>query len=142
MKDRKLISMVDFLIKQDVDFDLNAIDQLEEIKVRYNRNYRYAKFFQQELKLGDFIPCDKDGKPLEKPHLTIYSVIELKEYQQAKERVIFEGLNYKEMKDYYVVYNEKLNGEIWYSWNKSKTIEDLMDRELTLTESKAKQLGL
>lgn len=57
--------------------------------------FNYANFLSRQPKLGDFIPCGKDGFPLEKPkeHLenrTLYYQ-ELEAYQKALDKVLFKG---------------------------------------------------
>lgn len=59
---------------------------------------RYAKFLKLYLKLWMFVPCDEDGNVLEEPHREDYDMyddtvflIDMKKYQQAKERCLFDG---------------------------------------------------
>lgn len=63
----KLVRMTDFILES---------DDLQGIK-------KYAEFLRQPLTLGMFVPCDRDGKPLE----------EIK-WIKAKQEVLFEGFEW------------------------------------------------
>lgn len=130
----KLISMTDFVLTKDSTYI-----------------FKYANFLKQPLELWMFIPCNDNGVVLEEPK-TDFKYLkgsvgydEVKEYNQAKERVLFEGFTFKEIKTsyehYYIVNNDKIT---WLSWNKSKTVENLLDynQEIKLTPTAIKQLGL
>lgn len=63
---------------------------------------KLAKLLKSKPKLGDFIPCDEDGNPLEEPkpigtveidegYEVIYHFDELKAYQEAERRVLWVG---------------------------------------------------
>lgn len=87
------------------------VEFIEEIEnyVHESRNYKRGcelmferkDFFKETPKLGDFIPTNKKGEVLEEPELTmrqgdgqVYYDAEEEdfiEYQQAQERVKFEG---------------------------------------------------
>lgn len=156
----KLISMTDFVLGTEGIFDkYEPLCLGEDVKNRYKSITNYAKFLKQPLTLGMFIPCDEDGKPLERPFNPRYlepqedlsqedaDFIYEKwgEYQKAKEKVLFEGINAIKATrrgGYHVV---RVNDHtIWLSWNKSKNIEDLLkhDIDLTLTPNAIKQIGL
>ncbi len=117
--------------------------------VRESQNFRrgidllieHSDLIETPLKLGQFIPCDKEGNVLEKPQkydlfksvdrlFHIETIQICKQYQEALDSVIFEGFEIEEMKDYYIIQKDGIN--IWLSWNKSKTIEDLVDLNLTI----------
>lgn len=107
------------------------------------RTYNYAKFLKQPLKLEMFIPCDEYDVPLDEPNYYGKSIETFREqlnyFNEAKERVLFEGfevlhrdkvritiqknffqLDYNTMKECFENYN---------------FIEDLVNRDLTLTKS-------
>lgn len=150
----KLISMTDYVIKkvnENRPCDRGAI--LQEIS-------DYAKFIKQPLTLGMFIPCDDEGNVLnemysEKENTKNKTFTQLSnEYQQAKERVIFEGFNFLGvLNDCY--YEIELNNDFWVIFENDKvkinddgneffvyTIEDLIELEFKITETTAKKLGL
>lgn len=109
MKERQLIEMVDYI--EWIKFQPASKDYLEQgyetpVHQKYNRICNFAKFLNQPLTLGMFVPCDEDGNPLEEPTEKLmnefggaFSTNEeqnqlddlIQEYQAAKERVIFEG---------------------------------------------------
>ena len=100
----KLISMVKFVLEQ---AKKNSIDSHELALNSYN----YANFLNQPLTLGMFVPCDEDGNVLEEPNgfdLWISGIVsdsdEFNKYQQAKEKVLFEGffdtINYPQYSHY------------------------------------------
>jgi len=61
--------------------------------------FDFTKLTNRAPKLGDFIPCDKDGNVLEEPYKWVDGFLcpdgcdktEWNQYQQAKSRVIFAG---------------------------------------------------
>ena len=78
----KLISMVDYVI------EFHGITD----------PIHYAKFLSQPLEKWMFVPCDEDGNVLEKPKKYLFDedpkLCDLvKQYQKAKDRVLFEGLD-------------------------------------------------
>lgn len=104
----------------------------------------HAKFLQQTPTLGMFVPCDEDGNVLKEPNhygKSIETTREcIKQYQQAKQRVIFEGFE-----AYFVTesitalrYDETNNlwfytdGQVTFNSKLVKTIEDLVPYNLTL----------
>lgn len=129
----------------------------------------YAQFLKQPLTLGMFVPCDEDGNVwkfpptqeewewCEKDSTEAEQSFKQKEfyYQQAKERVLFEGFEVHNGKN---VINKDLgivlafsgiisiliegnNGLGGFSKNDA-TIEDLPTLDLTLTKTAIKQIGL
>ena len=66
-----------------------------------SKSLKCAKLLKSTPKLGDFIPCDLDGKPLDDPESTMkqgdghvyYSASdeEFKAYQEAEQRVLWKG---------------------------------------------------
>ncbi|WP_394749551.1 hypothetical protein [Spongiimicrobium salis] len=119
---------------------------------------RYNDFLQQELTLGMFIPCDEEGKPMEEPREDNFNTGDLEtdynsyanyfnEYQEAKSKVLFKGVEIQKDKkgiDFYngirVHNNVKNISDMWsivfvngLPRNlKIKTIEDLVNRVLRL----------
>jgi len=107
----------------------------------------YANFLKQPLKLEMFVCVDDEGNVLEECILTTdTAVTEIKKveyYYQAKEKVLFEGCSISKLMpdNYHQVYCNS-DRILWLSWNKSKTVEDLVLANLTLTESAKKQIGI
>jgi hypothetical protein len=122
----------------------------------FNEIINYANFLKQPLTLGMFVPCDEDGNvlgkepnedelckfcdyPGDKRHTNAHSLgcegsrcestadNYTYEYNQSKERILFEGFEVDRANELYLFYN---------------IIEDLLTEDLTLTESAIKQLGL
>ena len=99
----------------------------------------YAFFLSQEIKLEMFIPC-KNGKPLSDPELTMmqgdgsvyYSASDedFNDYQEAESKVLFKDTTVINRGSYFVV--EYCEYPIWVTWNKTKTIEDLLPLKLKL----------
>lgn len=97
----KLISMTDFVLEQvserNKEPEYDSFEFMEKVS-------KYANFLKQPLQLGFFVPCDLDGNVLEEPKekqcewcLESHNLNcedckkELRQYQEAKERVLFEG---------------------------------------------------
>lgn len=142
----KLISMTDFVLEQMKEVTLDGTG------VVCARIGNYANFLKQPLTLAMFVPCDLEGNVLEEPHnlglINTYptgdvimdkSFEKAIEYQQAKERVLFEGcfLNFKGE----VIVKETEFQTLKYA-DSNWTIEDLTQFDLTLTQSAIKQIGL
>lgn len=146
----KLISMVDFVLY----YRDKCKDMVDYIDVIEN----YAKFLKQPLTLGMFIPCDLEGNVLEEPDFwdangraydpkltQRYCDSKIKEYQKAKERVLFEGfmlihIHNKRYKQALVAKDKEGKGQ--FDIYDYETIEDLVFMDLTLTQTAIKQLGL
>jgi len=149
----KLVSMIDFVLDwtpKEVGFltDEEWADSVHE----------YATFLNQPLNLGMFVPAiEVDGKweVLEEP--ICYGVGDeqyygsrMDEYQQAKDRVLFEGFEYKKTKDEYqfcFVESEKLNivwdyNTVIFPDRSCKTINDLIKYAPTLTAKGQELSGL
>jgi len=139
----ELISMCDYVKKiyysekiHDA-FKLNLIDD-------------YREFLQTPLELGMFIPC-KDGQPLKEPeywnNYIEYSgkevegiKPEIKEYEKAKERVVFKGF-YKHHDLIYFpnqVTLETADGD-FTEWQNIEWLISNSFQKLTLTPYKAKE---
>jgi hypothetical protein len=112
----------------------------------------YAKFLSQPLELGMFVPCVDN-------EIFNYSKHGNKEqFEQAKERVSFNGFEYCESQKKGIELNINLfvspyteDGRIYltkkktsgfHSWFQLFTIEDLVQCDLQLTQTAIKQLGL
>jgi len=135
----KLISMTAFVLEQN------------NFKVFRNQQIlNYANFLKQPLELWMFVPCDEDGNVLEEPKLhfptgnnQLESIIfkQNKEYQQAKERCLFEGF--------------EVDSEKTVNWNGIYIEQDSFNKinvegleyycsstKIKLTQTAIKQLGL
>ena len=118
----------------------------------YDRVVSYANFLKQPPKLGDFIPCDKEGKPLEKPvfyddylkgiNLELWhpdTKRGCKQFKEALERVLFEGF---EVEHYSYTIGFMIGIKYLRYWKNGmgfeigldtpKTLEDLTTLGLTL----------
>lgn len=136
-KDMNLMSMTDF-VSQHVETGC-AIKQISKIR-------NYSNFLKQPLILGIFIPCDLNGNVLKEPKQTSLTCSfhqqqmffnKEKIYEQAKERVLFEGFR--------VNFNAIISpcgGYLDESKFKHKTIESLVGSKLILTKSAKKQIEL
>lgn len=144
----KLISMVDFVFEQEksvIKFDYN---ELHAFKTKISN---YGDFIKQPLALGMFVPCDLDGNVLEEREIwhTTNQDSEtqslLIEFEEAKNRVLFKNIEYVEAKkegDYSFVRIAYLSPINYPKFWNGLTVEHLIKYNLTLTESKAKELGL
>ena len=154
----KLISMTFFVLQRDIT-DIKQRDTI----------VKYANFLKQPLKLEMFVPCDEDGDVLEEPKIEEEYVDErttqiFAQYQydldKAKEKVLFEefNLNQKDFSKlesifcltkecFQITFFTKEKGCFMdnLKTNKTyeiKTIEDLIQFELELSESAIKQIVL
>lgn len=125
------------------DFVLQSGFNQKHRRDKYDDLCEYARFLKQPLKLEMFVHCDEDGNILEEPNpKEIYPVPTaeeeidfldcLEQYQQAKEKVLFEDIPIAQAK--------------WLV-NTFSTIEHLSDIANTispiyLTENAIKQIGL
>ena len=153
----KLISMTDFVLEQN-KLPFYYYDAL------WTKVINYANFLKQPLELCMFVPCDEDGNVLEEPRPQEgdngnwnYQA-RFNQYQQAKERVLFEGFEFCESQskgtnlrlklfvspyaDSGRLYLTKKKENIYHSWFQLFTIEDLIQCELQLTPTAIKQIGL
>lgn len=149
----KLTSMTDFVLEQMKEVTLDGTG------VVCARIGNYANFLKQNLNLGMFVPTDEAGNVLKEPERWKDYLLapesfdgnkewyELYAYQQAKERVLFEGFELVNENYHIFVQSDKL--DIRFSKKdksidsfRFKYIEDLTSRNLTLTETALKQIGL
>lgn len=134
----KLISMTDFVLEQkeklknyEQGFNIEKYDFIINV-------CNYAKFLKQPLEQFMFVPCDENGNVLERPNAGMFGYDHIyNNYNKAQERVLFEGFKVKG--DFWLS-----NGELYIDeeFCENKTIEDLIDFDVTLTQTAIKQLGL
>ena len=134
----KLISMTEYVIEQEHKI---YEEDMQFLNDRLCNIIKYAQFLQQPLTLGMFVPC-VDGVPIEEPESEyccsgldcgcqgLPVCFEYYEYQQAKEKVLFEG------------FEEWNSAQIMTMVNNSETIEYLTKFNPTLTKSALKQIGI
>lgn len=143
----KLISMTGFVkevlkFKESEYYEYDSNDNDKAL----NKIESYNEFLLQPLTLGMFVPCSlENGMPLNDNGLVdsegyVLDEIEFKEYQKAKERVLFEGFGYDEMGFAYSKTQSECGFDETYMQNKK--VEDLVKYNLVLTESAKKQIGL
>ena len=127
--------METFRLKSMTDFVLENSKEPYVEGTKYKDIVSYAHFLKKPLKLGYFIPCDKNDVPLEEPKkLNFKNDDDLEDYcfkySISKQRVLFE-------------YQWEFQ-----SWDSSdmenSRIEDLLSDELTyiLTETAIKEIGI
>lgn len=143
---KNLISMTDFVLEQRKTYN----GDFEDLADLY---LRYANFLKQPLELCMFVPCDENRNVLQEPKLDYEPVafwnageIDEKhnelygEYQQAKERCLFEGFDSAEkcQKKNYFEFENDFGQDV-----RIYTVEDLVYHDLvTLTPTAIKQIGL
>jgi len=113
---------------------------------------------KRNIVLGDFIPTDKDGKPLEKPNKTDlgyfhdheewarkdgqrYYDADLKDYETALSKILFKGFTVRDDDGLNVTFNHPYSMNNAFYWNHNrgiisgqKTIEDIAYLNLSLTK--------
>ena len=115
--------------------------------------YNYATFLKKPLKLGYFIPCDENDVPLEEPsnldRMTAYwadypineTFYKVKKYDEAKQRVLFEGFEYDKENDW-VTYNEFARFFVSELQNgKVEDLHELITEKVKLTKTAKKEIG-
>ncbi|MFV0205317.1 hypothetical protein [Empedobacter falsenii] len=147
----KLISMTDFVLEQ-----TELLYEKNQSKL-IHRVVNYAQFLKQPSKLGMFVPCDDAGNIVQSISFTPCGCPVWdggQKYQQAKERVLFEGFEIVEKREVYNSINGiliDLDAQTWQiegsigiggGYLIDETIEDLVTLDLTLTETAIKQIGL
>lgn len=161
---RKLIKCSDYVIEVE-----DYVHESKNYKRGFELIKNYANFLKQNLSeryqingvlahpLNRFIPCDLDGNVLSEPkNFHTYKLIKkndsfllgeeswkrsCQQYQEAKERVLFEGCVYDEEME---VVRYAVGKDLFYTGscnyeNKYITIEDLTNLDLTLTDNAVKQ---
>lgn len=158
--ENKLIPMTDFVLSiLNNTSPNNFVKGVESIRA-------YAEFLKQPLALWMFVPCDEDGNVLEQPCDIMNTDgcrdCACREFKRAKSRVLFEdaikidGSPYKCTKrlliDLAVDTPFRIYTELRYPDGKiernefpnpkkpNMTIEDLVEYNLTLTETAIKQI--
>ena len=164
----RLVSMTDFVLKQNKILE-TYVNHLR--RPLFEKIVNYATFLKQPLKLEMFVPCDNDEEILKPQYIAGKEVIynelveefimdKVKEYNEAKAKVLFEGFNLNQ-KDFsklesifcltkecfQITFFTKEKGCFMdnLKTNKTyeiKTIEDLIQYNLQLTENAVKQIGL
>lgn len=144
-----------------------VVDEKLSIEKAFLLRCKYDQFLKQPLKLEMFVPCDLDGNVLEEPDFMSGDYDDngfgdvdkykykkyLNEYQEAKERVLFEGFEVKRtfVADGTFFYRVEINCLVlfknhnnkgWYNSSEITFVESLTLLDLTLTESAKKQIGL
>lgn len=108
---------------------------------------KYGLFLKQPLQLWMFVPCDWDGNVLRKPLERNYDNVNInnsyyKEYQEAKNRCLFEGVEYTPAKlpshSSIVRICKDLNNINYPRFWGGVTVESLVSYNLPLTESAKK----
>ena len=146
----KLISCTDKVIEL-VKEDFNN-GEYPKFNFRDKVN-NYANFLKQPLTLSMFVPCDDDGNVLSNPKdSTLQYQKRIDKYQQAKERVVFEGFEDRYSESGYQVSNENIL-IVFYDAGyivtykacfdyKTETIESVIQFNLTITPTAVKTYQL
>lgn len=149
-----------------VAFVLKTYDEVSDPLDSEQMMFDYAKFLSQKLELWMFVPCKLVGGVwvvLEEPinahdprktglnncmNLHDYER-KLKEFQEAKDRVLFEGFKVIDKGNQYWVLFDEYKIKIWKDDGFTETnegalstIEDLTKHNLELTRTAQKQIGL
>ena len=96
---------------------------------------RIVKRHKANLSLGDFIPCDKDGKPLKEPDTVPFidsdEDYQMIEYQQALDRVIYAGWELDDVGERYICLINKDDTAHFFFWENGSIeyCDDTMDME-------------
>lgn len=113
MEKFKLISMTDFVLNK---------------KASHTQIVKYAKFLKQPLKLEMFVPCDEKNEPLDGFIHNINLTTMSEEWNKAKEKVLFEGIE----EENNIIINRLKNGE-------KLIIDNLVKNVFDLTQNATKQ---
>lgn len=156
----ELISMTDFVLQKSEStiLPLTIQETFKEGAKITNEIFMYAKFINQPLAIGMFIPCDEDGNILDMPNNeTLHFAQKTKQYKQAKEKVLFEGFKStgrfkvsSGFEDFSFLKYKNGNTQVYvtdYTKEESNeslcyTIQDLIKYKLTLTQNAIKKLML
>lgn len=164
MKQQKLISMSDFVLQVVQTPNTNEAICWEQTEARLNKIYQYALFLKQPLTIGMFVPCDLENNIVKEPNYCLicgdkgymegmekpcvkcnrngdwrcaYPNKVHKQYQEAQNRVLFENLVLEKITPFGMTFI--LNDKILFFDCEDITIEDLIEHNLTLTETALKQ---
>ena len=144
------------------EIKLKTLISLKDFVLKYHPTreqiVNYAKFIDTPFKLENFIVCDDEGNFFEEPKIEDYfddgfnfefnqkhfKDVVLKEYYKAKEKVLFEGIEFERIDGVNFL---KTNKDIFafHDFNikfKDLTVEHLVQYNLQLTENAIKQIGL
>ena len=137
--ENRLISMVDFVLEQDKIKYISYDDLWDKVK-------KYANLLKQPLQKWMFVPCGEDGGVLDAFVHHVDGVFS-REYQQAKERCLFEGFELERKSKFstWIQNKEKTIiftdiGKVNIDGKLVETIEDLIKHNLTLTATALKQI--
>ena len=138
----KLVSMIDFVLHctKSVD-EMDNSDLLNQYAYKLDKIDDYANFLSQHLNLGMFVPAiEVDGKweVLEYPKFNeMGSPLKtnkwtLNQYQQAKDKVLFEGFELTKVDDlgYYDLRNETAIIEVYNPLDAETEFLDILDNGL------------
>jgi len=148
----KLISMTDFVLDQN-----REPKSQNEQSIAFYYCCNYAKFIKQPLELWMFVPCklvDGVWVVLEEPKNDYYlggrggidavKLLQyeqkLSEYQQAKERCLFEGWNIIDKIEITICIENESKHRLFLP--NCMTIEDIIYTDMQLTQKAIKQLSL
>lgn len=155
----RLISMTDFVLEQkELMKESEQGFNIEKYDFIIN-TCNYANFLKQPLNLSMFVPCKLvEGvwvvleEPIFTTDIAITELSKVKEYQEAKDRVLFEGFEYvEEDEELFLVFNKNeslkiINNENFVLYDGAvyvhQVIEDLVKYNLELTPAAKKQIGL
>lgn len=129
-----------------------------DMSERWYLHRQRVKFGRQKLELWMFVPCkfvDGVWVVLEEPKWVSPEGVKwedfVKEYQEAKERILFEGFEvntaktsshtYRKVRSKSVTVSYYNDVSLWSFEDKLKTIEDLVKYNLVLTPTAQKQIS-
>ncbi|MCT4143019.1 hypothetical protein HZP66_02115 [Elizabethkingia anophelis] len=148
--ENKLMPLSDFVLKTVHTPNINEAICWEQTEERLQKIYKYTQFLKQPLALWMFVPCDEDGNVLEEPDTTKWTNLyeangEIKfrdcKYQQAKDRVLFEGLKITDKGNFFFIEDPESGIYLRTLKNTEKTVEFLLPNlKPTLTETAIKQI--
>ena len=141
----KLVSMIDFVLSKSENIPLVEYNEVNEIFV--DSTIKYANFLNQPLNLGMFVPAIEVGgkwevftDPNNGYDFDSYNLAEaLEQYQQAKDRVLFEGFECVGVGNGFITI---IKGNVMFTASDVNIIEDLLSFEPTLTAKGVKDSGL
>ncbi|MDR3026074.1 hypothetical protein [Chryseobacterium sp.] len=164
----KLTSLSDYVLEQEkiildeIEYSGSTSEDYRSMVQFITLVTNYTKFLKQPLTLGMFMPVDEDGVVLKEPKKEDYTLEELEasymgidvlDYHEAKEKVIFEGWIHEDR--YGWVQHHKLGLEIntetgtlaifhenGIGYGYVKKAEDLVSYGLELTPSAIEAIGL
>ncbi len=158
MKKNRLVSMIYFVLNHESRKDSDPYNYSNSV-------LEYANFLNQSLNLGMFFPAiEVDGKWEVLKHPSEYDIKfdfrdkeeqakDYKQYQQAKEQIIFEGFELTQVNeeihslksgdiDFEVFIHGDGRYEFLFNFDGFKTINDLIKYAPTLTAKGLKDSGL